>query len=73
MLGVLLVFVIGIVNVALGFAVAIYFGHGPRWRDIDEFFTFLLRDTRFGARATATDELLDSPAGDEDLSKFDYS
>ena len=51
MFGVLLVFVIGVFNVVLGFAVAIYFGHGPRWHDMDDVYAFLFRNNRFG-RAT---------------------
>ena len=67
-MGVLLVFVIGVLNVALGFAVAIYFGHGPRLHDIDDFYGFLFREEKFEVGTMATDESLDLPTGDNDVS-----
>ncbi len=83
MFGVLLVFVIGVFNVVLGFAVAIYFGHGPRWHDMDDVYAFLFRNNKFGSgtmaidqsvETMAIDQSLESSAGNDDsLSDFKYS
>jgi hypothetical protein len=31
---ILLIFIVGLANFALGFALAAHFGHGPSWQDL---------------------------------------